>query len=310
MPLQPEHIDRFLEHESETKNKFELLDLLNKRINRLCFEECQVDRILCTLSPLCSRRFLLRLRILSGLTIEDQPKFCYSVHKNIVLRDFRNKTVVYRPLDSYLYLIDFLDVFFHGDYRKLNKFISKKDFKESVKIFNDRINNRDEDFQYFVSKDENFMIFKFEDKIHIIFVDKGYVLCNASREEIENLELLKCIIDLYSKIFFPEVKVKINPNNHVDVINIIPKEVLTEIGINPPENEDNKKAFYLWNTFPSDLDALSQFCEEIHLYLDDRENLAIKLCIGVQHLSVRYRDLRLIFNIIFRLYNDFYILWV
>jgi len=207
-------------------------------------------------------------------------------------------------------LIDFLDVFFHGDYRKLNKFISKKEFKEAVKIFNDRIDNRDEDFQYLISKDSDFMVFKYDDKIHVVFVDKGYVLCNANREEIEELELLKNLIDLYSNIFFPEVEVKINPNNHVEVINIIPKDILLEIGETPPENDDEKKLYYLWNTFPNDLDALSQFCEEIHIYFDKRENLAIKLCIGVGSLSLRYKDLRLIFNIIFRLYNDFYILWV
>ncbi|MFX0020431.1 MAG: hypothetical protein ACFFAK_04110 [Promethearchaeota archaeon] len=310
MPLEPEHIYRFLENDSDMKTRSELIDLLNKRIYKLCFEECQVDRILCTLSPLCSRRFLLKLRILSDLNIEDQPKFCYSVHKNIVLRDFRNKTVVYRPFDAYLYLIDFLDVFFHGDYRKLNKFLSKNEFKEARKIFDDRINNRDEDFQYLISKEKNYMIFKYGDRIHIIFIDKGYVLCSANRESIISLELLKGLIDLFSKIFFPEVKIRLVPNEHVEVITIIPKATLSEISETPIENEENKKEYYLWNVFPNDLDALSQFCKEINLYIDKRGNFSIKLCIGLESMNLRYRDLRLILNIIFRLYNDFYILWV
>ncbi|MFX1587145.1 MAG: hypothetical protein ACFFC1_03235 [Promethearchaeota archaeon] len=310
MPLEPEHINQFLENDSDMKTRSELIDLLNKRIFKLCFEECQVDRILCTLSPLCSRRFLLKLRILSDLNIEDQPKFCYSVHKNIVLRDFRNKTVVYRPFDAYLYLIDFLDVFFHGDYRKLNKFLSKNEFKEAKKIFDDRINNRDEDFQYLISKEKNYMIFKYGDRIHIIFIDKGYVLCNANRESIISLELLKGLIDLFSKIFFPEVKIRLFPDEHVEVITIIPKATLSEISETPIESEENKKEYYLWNVFPNDLDALSQFCKEINLYIDKRGNIALKLCIGVESKNLRYRDLRLIFNIIFRLYNDFYILWV
>jgi len=310
MPLEPEHINRFLENDSDMKSRSELIDLLNKRIHKLCFEECQVDRILCTLSPLCSRRFLLKLRILSGLNIEDQPKFCYSVHKNIVLRDFRNKTVVYRPFDAYLYLIDFLDVFFHGDYRKLNKFLSKNEFKEAIKIFDDRINNRDEDFQYLISKEKNYMIFKYGDRIYIIFIEKGYVLCNANRESIISLELLKGLIDLFSKIFFPEVKIRLVPNEHVEVITIIPKATLSEISETPIENEENKKEYYLWNVFPNDLDALSQFCKEINLYIDKRGNFSIKLRIGLDSINLRYRDLRLILNIIFRLYNDFYVLWV
>ena len=62
MPLQPDHILEFLDYESETKFKSELLELLRKRIDKLCFEECERDRIQCTLTPLCSRRFLLKLR--------------------------------------------------------------------------------------------------------------------------------------------------------------------------------------------------------------------------------------------------------
>ncbi|MFX0181152.1 MAG: hypothetical protein ACFE78_13280, partial [Candidatus Hodarchaeota archaeon] len=236
--------------------------------------------------------------------------FCYSVHKNIVLRDFRNKTVVYRPFDAYLYLIDFLDVFFHGDYRKLNKFLSKNEFKEIKNIFDDRINNRDEDFQYLISKEKNYLIIKYGDKIHVVFIENGYVLCNANRESILSLELLKGLIDLFSEIFFPEVKIRLVPNEHVEVITIIPKATLSEISKTPVENEEHKKEYYLWNVFPNDLDALSQFCKEINLYSDKRGNLAIKICIGVESINLRYRDLRLIFNIIFRLYNDFYILWV
>ena len=310
MPLQPENINKFLENDSDTKNRAELIELLNKRITKLCFEECQVDRILCTLSPLCSRRFLLKLRVLSGLSIEDQPKFCYSVHKNIVLRDFRNKTVVYRPLDAYLYLIDFLDVFFHGDYRKLNKFLSKREFKQAKSIFDDRINNRDEDFQYLISKNENYIDFQYGDKIHVIFIDKGYVLCNANRERIISLELLESLIHLFSRMYFPEVKIRLIPNEHVEVTTIIPKDTLSKISNTPPQDEKDKNNYYLWNTFPNDLDALGQYCKEINLFTDKRGNLAIKLYIGIESINLRYRDLRLILNIIFRLYNDFYILWV
>ncbi|MFX1504052.1 MAG: hypothetical protein ACFFDH_24035, partial [Promethearchaeota archaeon] len=110
MPLQPNHILKFLDNEAENKTKSELIDLLRKRIDELCFEQCQIDRIQCTLTPLCSRRFLIKLRIKSELPIDDLPRFCYSVHKGVIERYFRNKTVIYRPYDAYLYIIDFLDV--------------------------------------------------------------------------------------------------------------------------------------------------------------------------------------------------------
>ncbi len=319
MPLQPEHLDKFLEEEIDTKFKSELLELLRKRIDNLCFKECEIDRIQCTLTPLCTHRALLKLRLLNGLTIEDQPTFCYSVHKNIIFRDFRNKTVIYKPNDAYLYLVDFFDVFFHGDYRKLNKFFSKKDFKGANKIFDDRINNREEDFQYLLTDDQNFMIFKYDDKIHVCFITENYALCNANRENISDLELLYGLCKMFAQIYFPEVELKLNHSNCVEITTIIPKDALSRISKTPPTDENSKLDNYIWNVFPGELDALSQFCKEINIYLDKKGNLAIKLNIGVvpevrmnrySSALLRYRDLRLVFNIIFRLYNDFYILHV
>ena len=134
MPVLPNHIKNFIVSESETKHKSELIELLLKRVNKLCFDECQIDRISCTITPMCYRRFLLKLRIKNGLPIEDLPQFCYSVHKGVIEREYRNKTVVYRPFDSYLYLVDFLDIFFHGDYRRLNRYISKKTLRNFLGI--------------------------------------------------------------------------------------------------------------------------------------------------------------------------------
>ena len=44
MPLEPDHITSFLDDPTNDKFNYELLDLLIKRIDKLCFEECQIDR--------------------------------------------------------------------------------------------------------------------------------------------------------------------------------------------------------------------------------------------------------------------------
>ena len=309
MPLQPEHIAKFLDLDVDAKFKTELLELLKERIDRLCFKECEIDRIQCTLTPLCTRRTLLKIRLLNGLTLEDQPNFCYSVHKNIIFRDFRNKTVIYKPNDAYLYLIDFFDVFFHGDYRKLHQFFSKGDFKGAGKIFKDRIKNRDENFRYLLTKDREFMLFKYDDKIHVCFINENYALCNANRENITDLKLLYGLCKLFSQIYFPEVKLNSILEEHVEITTFIPKEMLSSISSEIPKNEDSKRDNYIWNDFASDLDVLSQFCEEIKIFIDRKQNLAIELSISGK-AEIRYRDLRLVFNILFRLYNDFYILHI
>jgi len=317
MPLEPKHYIKFLDNEAEAKDKSELLDLLDKRVRILCFDECERDRIVCTLTPLCSKRFLLRLRIKNNLTIEDLPQFCYSVHKGVVERYFRNKTVVYRPYDAYLYLVDFLDVFFHGDYRKLNKFISFKNWAEAKEIFDDRINNRDENFKYLITK--NYFFFKFEDRIHIIFLKEGYVICNANRENIMDLEMLYGLCKLYADIYFPEVNLRSLGSKHVEIIVKIPYDVLTEVRNEAIEINDSKIDHYFWNTFWEDLNALTQYCDEIHLQMDKNQNLEIALSLSLltsnysedeKRVALRFRDLRLILNFITRIYTDYYIIWV
>jgi hypothetical protein len=318
MPLEPNHIIKFLGNTVNDKFNSELLDLVIKRINKLCFEECQIDRIQCTLTPLCTRRFLLKLRIKNGLPLEDLPKFCYSVQKNIVLRDFRGKTVVYRPFDAYLYLVDFLDIFFHGDYRKLNKFISFQNWSEALEIFDDRIKNRDENFRYHLKG--NYLIFKYDDRLHIIFVDEKYVLCNANRENIASLELLEAICGFYAKLYFPEIKVKLIKSEYVEITTILPKDVINTISETPAVAENPSKIdHYFWNVFYEDLEAMLQFCREIHLEYDWMGNLLIKLGISLEtnnfnekkkKIQLRYRDLRFLLNFIQRLYNEFYVIWL
>ncbi|MFX1345124.1 MAG: hypothetical protein ACFFBC_09690 [Promethearchaeota archaeon] len=317
MQIQPDDIINFLNNESDTKFKSELIDLLRKRIDKLCFDECERDRILCTLTPLCTRRFLLKLRIKNGLKLEDLPKFCYSVHKGVVERFFRNKTVVYRPYDAFLYLIDFLDVFFHGDYRKLNKFVSFKNWGEAFKIFDDRIQNRNEKFDYLLT--DNYLIFKFEDRIHVIFLNEQYVLCNASRENIPDLELLQGVCKLYSGIYFPEVKLRQRQSKHVEITVKVPYDVLSKISTEPSMKIDSKVDQYFWNTFWEDLNALTHYCDEIHLQMDLNQDLEITLYLSTETsiydedenpVPLRFRDLRLILNFINRIYQDYYIIWV
>ncbi len=105
----------------------------------------------------------------------------------------------------------------------------------------------------------------------------------------------------------------------MEITIIFPKDTLLTISNVPPADDESKRDNYIWNVFPSELDALSQFCKEINIYIDKKGNLPIRLNIGVEpeaHMNkysstlLRYRDLRLVFNIIYRLYNDFYVLHV
>ena len=317
MSLEPEHIVKFLNDPTNERWNNDLMDLLIARINKLCFEECQIDRIACTLTPMCNRRFLLKLRILNGLGPDELPKFCYKVHKNVLLRDFQEKTVVYRPFDSYLYLIDFLDIFFHSEYRKLNKFISFKNWEETFKILEKELQKKK--LSYLLSKNQNYLIFHYEEKLHIIFVEKGYVLCNARREKVFTLELIKGIFKMFSKKYFPDVDIKQKSNSHVSIKTIVPKDIISQIHPFEEINDESEEDTYFHNQFHTDIDELMQVCQRIQLRIDRNQNLEIKLYLDLitnnytdkkKHIPIKYRDLFKVKEFLEKLYNQFYILWL
>ncbi|MFX1277273.1 MAG: hypothetical protein ACFFBP_08610 [Promethearchaeota archaeon] len=316
MSLEPKHIIKYLDKSTIEKNRSEILNLVIERIDQLCFGTCQLDRVVCTLTPMCNRRYLLNLRLMNG--VDKIPEFCYGIQKNTVLRDFRNKTVIYKPNDAYLFMDDFFDIFFHGDYRKLSRFIAKGIWEKVYKIFDDRILYQNEDFEYI--HHENYLIIKYYEKLHVLNINDQLTLCNAHRESIQSMSLLKGLCELYAKIYFPDVKIGLKKNKYVLIETKIPKDVLAKISNEfSLEQEPSKIDGYFWNAFEEDIKSLSLFCPKIRLYFDLYDNLNLKLYLNLKtnqissdgkQLPLRFRDLKWILNFIYRLYTDFYILWL
>ncbi|MHA1803090.1 MAG: hypothetical protein ACTSU4_00990 [Promethearchaeota archaeon] len=275
-----------------------------------------MSKIACTLTPSCTRRFLLNLRIKSGLKIEDIPKFCYKIQKGIIERQFRGKTVIYFPHDTYLYIVDFFDVFFHGDYRKLNKFIAFKQWDYAFEIFDHRIHVEKENFKYYLTEEKNYLIFFFEDRIHVLFLNKNYALCNANREVIYSLELLHGLIYFYCSVHYPDVLLRLIPDERVELITKIPREILVKVSNNGLFEENSKYDQYFLGEFANDIEKLSFICEEINLIHDQNNNLQIKLNIiptspsydnNKRRVPIKFRDLRTIFDFVNRIYQDYYV---
>lgn len=81
MPNYQKYQDRFDEIGdlgNPTIGRFLLSDVLGK-METTC-EECQRDRMRCTLRPLCPDRVFLNILVAVGAAIEDLPPFCYQVH--------------------------------------------------------------------------------------------------------------------------------------------------------------------------------------------------------------------------------------
>lgn len=318
MPLEDKQIIQFLTNPVNERYNSEMIDLLRKEINNLCFKECQVDRITCTLNPMCTRRFLLNMRIKKGLELEELPKFCYNVQKGVIERYLKGRTVVYKPSDSYLFLIDFLDIFFHENYRRLNKFITFKNWEEAEQLLDDA-NEEGQNISYY--RTENYFIVKYEDEVHVIFLNEGYVLCNADREDIIDTELIKGILDLYSKKDFPEARVESVQNDYIKVRIKIPNDIVSSINnIEAAEdlNEESSE-YYFRKEFHQDLFELSSFCSKISLNTNFYDDLIINLIIREKthkykennvQVPLRYRDLKRVIEFLDKLYNRYYVIWI
>ena len=148
---------------------------------------------------------------------------------------------------------------------------------------------------------------------------ENYVLCNTNRENIFDLELLHAICVLYSKLYFPEAKVNLIPSNCVEVTTILPGDIISTVRNTPDPSENSALDNYFWENFPTDLDAISQYCKEINLKMKKNNDLEIKLRINLEtnnsidkkrQIPLRFRDLRFLLSFIQRLYNDYYIIWL
>jgi hypothetical protein len=165
--------------------------------------------------------------------------------------------------------------------------------------------------------------------LHVIFLDEGYVICNANRENIKDLELIKGVLELYSDIFFSEVDIQMDPEESVVTAQInIPYEIVSNVADNFTqnteqqeegvlENQTENKNYYFWKKFPEELFELSKYCYSIHIDKNDFNDLTIKFEVNTNthrfnnrriQLPLRFRDLDRIIEFLSHLYNQFYVI--
>jgi hypothetical protein len=109
-----------------------MLDLLMKRMDEFC-QECQRDRLICVMSPLCPKRMLLNVRLLNGATPSEIPKFCYEQSIGNVKRFLQARTVVYEPEDTVISNEDAVDFLF-GNKREIMTALKSSTPREATRV--------------------------------------------------------------------------------------------------------------------------------------------------------------------------------
>lgn len=210
-----------------SKGKYYVPEEAMKKLNQLLFKElgeycqiCEEDRMICVLSPMCPRRILLKVRIQSGASKDDLPKFCYSQAVNNLKRYMKKLTTLYKPVDELVYNKDFIDImfpklydkfvsYFNNDINRIHQLIenskvpaekfdmSNLDNQIFRKIINQNKLIREGTFIYNIS--ENLLLIWYEDAIFIsnFSENSNLTICNAKNDVIINLKIIESVFQIY-----------------------------------------------------------------------------------------------------------------
>lgn len=276
MNTDPHSIIEFLLKYGTKKQNSELLKKITNDIDALC-TKCQQDRIQCTLTPLCSRRFLLKLRIKSGMKLEEVPKFCYRQLVSLIARDKEEKRTLYRPIDAYIFLLDFLAIFFPKHYRSLFKNLSFRKFEEAVDVLESFKKKMKQNFTYFLT--DNYIIIQFYKKIYIAYLKEQYVCCLVRRDEINDINLLESLI-LFFSTNYPHIVVERTPDNSILISLKVFKN--NQLDLQKYFNSSNDDPNDEIPSFLKDMDNISDISHEIKFYFDESDNIDIKLDVNLK----------------------------
>lgn len=210
-----------------SKGKYYVPKEAMKKLNQLLFKElgeycqiCEEDRMICVLSPMCPKRILLKVRIQSGASKDDLPKFCYSQAVNNIKRYMKKLTTLYQPVDELVYNKDFIDImfpklydkfvtYFNTDIDRIHQLIENSkvpaerfditslDNQIFRKIINQNKLIREGTFIYYISG--NLLLIWYEDAIFISNFSEysNLTICNAKNDVIINLKIIELVFKIY-----------------------------------------------------------------------------------------------------------------
>jgi hypothetical protein len=290
-----------------SKGKYYVPEEAMKKLNQLLFKElgeycevCEEDRMICVLSPMCPRRILLKVRIQSGASKDDLPKFCYSQAVNNLRRYMKKLTTLYKPVDELVYNKDFIDIMFPKLYDKFvsyfnidvdrihhlienskvpaEKFdIYNLDNQIFRKIINQNKLIREGTFIYNIS--DNLLLIWYEDAIFISeFSDSSNLtICNAKYDVIVNLKIIEVVFQIYCAQYGIIGHSIINSPNQISLEMKIPISQISEDLLNEE------------SSFFSDLiQKMQEFFSEIQISHDSDEFMRFSVVYqNVEHFLKR-----------------------
>ncbi len=226
-----------------------LNQLLFEKLGEYC-DACEDDRMICVLAPMCDARILLKVRIQANATSDQIPKFCYGQYVNNVRRYIEKRTVLYAPVDNWLYNKDFIDILLPNLYLKIiQNYITKPERlhqilnKSKVPAVNFNFTAPDvEIFQKIIRKDkliregtfiyhlagENLLIW-FDNDLYLVDFATGITTINAKFDVIKDIGIIELIFKIYAaEVNLSNYSTAIDGNSISFEIKIPMKEIAPE----------------------------------------------------------------------------------
>jgi len=163
-------------------------------------QECQRDRMVCSLSPMCFRRHYMNLLIKAGAEFEELPPFCYSQQLSNIQRFLQKKRTLYPATDSIIYLRDFLKLAFEADSKQLLKFFEKIDTAGAARLLQ-KMREREKALNLRFRLTNNYCLLALEEVIFLLDIRENLAKIDPRREEIFFRETFFLLLELYSEIY-------------------------------------------------------------------------------------------------------------
>jgi len=253
---------------------------------------CENDRMLCVLSPACTERILLKVRLQTGGLKEDLPQFCYSQNITNLRRYLEKKTTLYEPMDVLIFNEDFLEILFPGLANKIVKMYDLKNLESSIReihkmikktkipainfedkivdaqLFN-RIMERDKMIKegtFIYQINNNHLLIWFEGVIFLSSFSSGLTICNAKKDLIPDLQLLDIVYHIYCAEQNISGKSKFESENEITMT--------IEFGLNDIDQDlSSENSPYFVELFES----LQSFFYRVNVHVDEKNTLVIVL---------------------------------
>ncbi|MGQ4891625.1 MAG: hypothetical protein ACP6IP_03950 [Candidatus Njordarchaeia archaeon] len=217
-------VEYFSNADSETLDF--TVKILVDAMEKIC-EECQKDRIRCSLDPMCQERKYLMLLIEAGVPEEEYPQFCYSKKGEEIYRYFYKKTLIVPVRDAVYPIHKLILYLFPGKKRKtIGDMVRSGDYQSFAEELVDSLSPIWDSVDTKIIGSKLYLVLNKYESLSIFDFSRDLAYINLIRRNFESLEEYLEIAKFLCEINGIKYKFVSTHENTIFWRLIIPRETL------------------------------------------------------------------------------------